>query len=82
MSINDEVVEAAARASHRRWEGKVSSWSKEDPVTRANYLEDARITLEAAAPHLMAAAWDDGATDGHLYGIKARNPYRAAGAVE
>jgi len=38
---------------------------------------DTRIALEAAAPHMMAAAWDEGYTTGNAHnGRRDTNPYR------
>ena len=64
--IPDEAVEAAA---------KVMFEHKDREVT---FREVARAALEAAAPHLMAAAWDEGfAADDFEVSIGMdRNPYR------
>jgi hypothetical protein len=80
MSISDEAVEAAAKYLGERffWNGPLLP-------------EVAREVLEAAAPHLMAAAWDEAMQDaddeGYLYAhqsdaMKARNPYRSAAVGE
>jgi hypothetical protein len=79
MSISDEAVEAAAEAV---WEhGEVIQ-------TREYAAELARAALEAAALHLMAAAWDECASslvyeDGSKVEIATNtNPYRSAGVGE
>jgi hypothetical protein len=70
MNISDEAVEAAYRANGAG--GYVNK-------------EDVRAMLEAAAQHLMAAAWDQGYKtamfDREYYSANA-NPYRAAGDGE
>ena len=65
--IPDEAVEAAAKYLTEKfnWNGELV------PAT-------AREVLEAAAPHLMAAAWDEGyegAVDAYD-GRNVSNPYR------
>jgi hypothetical protein len=65
MNISDEAVEAAARA-----------YTHAAPYLSAeNAIREA---LEAAAPHLMAEAWEQG---WDAEGWQA-NPYRSAGAGE
>ena len=66
--IPEAAVEAARTAIHRV---SLDTFTHEE----ADVL--ARHALEAAAPHMLAEAWQDGATDGHLYGIQATNPYRS-----
>ena len=54
--IPDEAVEAAAKAVQEVCETyDPGGWTEE-----ANWAIWARWILEAAAPHLMAAAWDEG----------------------
>jgi hypothetical protein len=67
MNIPDEAVEAAARALAER---------SRCPEEWQWYLSEARTALEAAAPHLMAAAWDEAIdwTPEH----RPANPYRKA----
>jgi hypothetical protein len=73
MNISDEAVEAAVEAV---WEhGEVIQ-------TREYAAELARAALEAAAPHLMAVAWDEGLSAGHHDRRLNANPYRSAGAGE
>jgi len=69
MNINDEAVEAAAKV-WLRLSLKQGSWTLEGNV---------RAALEAAAPHLMAVAWERGREDGYHH---RPNPYRSAGAGE
>ena len=56
--IPDEAVEAAAVA----WVGE-QVWQDCNEAWQADYMERARVILEAAAPHLTAAAngvgWND-----------------------
>jgi len=68
--IPDEAVEAAAKYLTEKfnWNGELV------PAT-------AREVLEAAAPHLMAAAWDEGYEQADYdapHAIKSDNPYRKA----
>ena len=62
--IPDAAVEAAVSA----WMGRKlqpGNWTQEDGM---------RAALEAAAPYLMAQAWDEGCADGGWND----NPYRTA----
>jgi acyl-CoA reductase-like NAD-dependent aldehyde dehydrogenase len=78
--IPEAAVEAAAKVL---WDKEmVAAWSKFPPSFHAPFLRDARAALEAAAPHLMARAWDE-CTGSLVYddGTKVdiasmRNPYR------
>ena len=73
--IPDEAVEAAAKVLApvpTVWEGLPDKF-------RAEYLDIARAALEAAAPYMLADAWDAGHT--HCFHVedprnKERNPYR------
>jgi len=73
--IPDEAVEAAAWALDLQTMGSGGALAgKFKEQTRA----EARHILEAAAPHLMAAAWDEGyecAVDAYD-GRNVSNPYR------
>lgn len=78
MNISDEAVEAAGRAYRAKVE-----WI--DRHSRDDYGREVelgvRAALEAAAPHLMAGAWDEGgraAVGHHDTGYPIRNPYKAA----
>lgn len=92
MNINEEAVEAAAKAiyateaypiydeakevftGHKPWE-----WLNEG--SWASYRTKARAAMEAAAPYLMAEAWDEG-VDWVWEGgpdVKDDNPYRSEG---
>jgi len=86
--IPDSAVEAAARAF---WEdGTNHSWADEDSGVRGECLASMRTALEAAAPHLMAEAWESGWANARgnylaLYQgqdipewVTLRNPYRAS----
>ena len=64
--IPDEAVEAAARAywdghykttSDPEWRDAVASPHRDDETGQVRDMM--RAALEAAAPHLMAAAWDE-----------------------
>jgi hypothetical protein len=66
MDIPDEAIEAAARALHKHFSaedetGMVSDFPSDE------YLCCAREALEAAAPHLMAAALSDAANEYRHY---------------
>jgi len=75
MVIPDAAIEAAARIIHSQHEtSPLDEWSA---IFQRQAKANARLVLEAAAPHMLADAWADGATDGHLYGIQAPNPYRS-----
>ena len=82
MNIPDEAVEAAALALLERDYG-VRDWSIVTEQVKGNYLDEARTALEAAAPHLMAQAWDEGERVGFEESFRdndprhTRNPYRA-----
>lgn len=52
--IPDEAVEAAARAFYQNQTGM--EWESRSEVLKETLRGDARAALEAAAPHLMAAA--------------------------
>jgi hypothetical protein len=73
--IPDEAVEAACEAVSKS-KGKMA------------FEDSVRLALEAAAPHLMAAAWDECASslvyeDGSKVEIATNtNPYRSAGVGE
>lgn len=62
MNISDEAVEAAVE----QLDAMGVSVSKK-------YM---RAALEEAAPHLMAAAWEEGREDGYHH---RPNPYKEAG---
>lgn len=66
MSISDEAVEAAKKVAFERYGSK--------PDT--TYL---RTILEAAAPHMLADAWDEGTNAPRDYNgwVVQSNPYRS-----
>lgn len=87
VTIPDEAVEAAARAMV----GASKNWSLEEwdaPFIPERYKDryrtQARAALEAAAPHLMGQAWDEGEGAGGLNHAaeecpeleQIKNPYR------
>lgn len=80
MNIIDEAVEAA----------KVAFDETNGGLFEDEYAYNvARQVLEAAAPHLMAQAWDEGERSGYAnsvaleYGLRqSPNPYRSAGVGE
>lgn len=61
--IPAEAVEAAARASFERANPRYV-WADIEPHWKAAYVENHRAALEAAAPHMLAGAWNEGATSG------------------
>ena len=93
MTISDEAVEAAAATLFRIRTGRDFSEMTGGP--RHLWVDEARQALIAAAPHLMAQAWDEGADSAwensgegwngeyprHAF-EKDGNPYRHAGAGE
>lgn len=74
--IRYEAVEAAARAMS----GIPDGWDRLPEKFRQEYRDAITPILESAAPHLMAAAWDEGIEAGVDGGVSdcdyARNPYR------
>lgn len=76
--IPDEAVEAAAWALDPQTMGSGGALAEKfKEETRA----EARRILEAAAPHLMAAAWDEGLEVGLVSAVRIdsapdTNPYR------
>lgn len=89
MNIPAEAVEAAARAMNPAvWGPQVWTFQAhgETPTEARNRvqreaLQQARAALEAAAPHMMAAAWDQGYKTGlfdrEFYSANP-NPYRTS----
>ena len=65
-AIPDEAVEAAAKAIFGDPTGE--TWALQLPEVQERSREDARLALEAAAPLLTAAAWDDGYGHGYKHG--------------
>lgn len=82
MNISDEAVEAAAKATYSS--DGLNAWTLEDVSTHNHYRRKARASLEAAAPHLMAQAWDEGVAYVFEGGaeVSDENPYRSAGDGE
>lgn len=76
-----EAVEAAAKAVYEDTFGK--SWEDESEDYRNELRETQRLALEAAAPYMLAEAWDEGgraATGTYDTGYPSRNPYRTPDA--
>lgn len=75
--IPDEAVEAAVKAWDRHWGARYG----DDAMDEMG--EEVRIALEAAAPHMLAEAWDEGCeamhatTGGEWPPIHEDNPYRS-----
>jgi hypothetical protein len=62
--IPAEAVEAAAKglaAANLRFK----PWDDLDDVARNHFMRDARAALEAAAPYMLAEAWEEGYTLGY-----------------
>jgi len=77
--IPDEAVEAAAKASFAARGGV--DWDSQSEHLRSTETAFTRAALEAAAPHLMAAAWDEGYRECYerqMYEPVPVNPYRKA----
>jgi len=72
MDITNEAVEAAARAFHH-------GWNPDGPEPFHSLgLARVRSALEAAAPYLMAEAWNEGYKDGRDGEWEDANPYQGA----
>lgn len=75
--IPDEAVEAAARAAAK--DDAEPNWYLDTERFRDAWRIRMRAALEAAAPHLLAAAWDEGFGRGTLSQFEeSTNPYREA----
>ena len=59
--ITDAMVETAARAERNVVWGDVIDWDEADPKSREMFSRGIRPALEAAAPHIAAAALRDAA---------------------
>lgn len=62
--ISDEVLEAAAAANYEARTGK--KWSVASTVWKALERSWMLRSLEAAAPHMLADAWDEGEQSGAM----------------
>jgi hypothetical protein len=76
MTISDEAVEAAARAMAHLFDYQTEAG-------KSHWRDKAKRTLEAAAPHLMVQAWDEGNIAG-IFDLPSEdhatpNPYRDVG---
>jgi len=97
MNVSDAAVEAAARAMAPAvwgpsvWQFAAHGEAPADARDRVQQqaLQDARAALEAAAPHMLAEAWDEGSVAGwvesglpHSWNaenkLRNSNPYRTA----
>lgn len=86
MNISDEAVEAAVhargRASNPKWDHPISGYQTFSNDQKECLREQARIELEAAAPHMLAGAWLEGmeamyaTTSSEWPPIPEQNPYR------
>ena len=85
MTISDEAVEAAAaamwekRPMQRTNDGAPLPLGEAKYYQRVRYLDQASAALEAAAPYLMADAWEQGREDGLWSDMETHpepNPYR------
>jgi len=83
--IPEEAVEAAARAILAAG-NHVGGWDNLPTFMQDQLVRDARAALEAAAPHMLEEAWEEGYDAGKDWGDKAakwfapdepENPYRA-----
>jgi hypothetical protein len=91
VSISDEAVEAAAaamwekRPMTRTSDGAPLPFGDAHRYQRIRFRDQARAALEAAAPNLLAGAWDEGydaRASEYPFGDVYYNPYRSAGAGE
>lgn len=57
-----------------------SNLAQEALVKFAEHVRGLRMYTADEISAIKAEAWEEGATDRHIYGFKARNPYRSAGA--
>lgn len=86
MNIPEEVLDQAARDAYAAYYGEQPDewekvWRNED---RVDWVNVARAALSAAAPTLMAMAWDEGAkammraveSENVVSFIAPNNPYR------
>jgi hypothetical protein len=65
MSISEAAIEAAVhargRANNSKWDDPIFGYENFS-ADQWEYLRDtARVALEAAAPHMLAEAWEAGA---------------------
>lgn len=79
MKISEEAIEAAAEGLVDHIEQK--PWEHMGDHLQSTYRDDARAALEAAAPLLMAQAWDEGCDQAASSNLDAQeckkhNPYR------
>lgn len=80
------IPEAAVEAAAVAWVGR-QVWQDCDEAWKADYMERTRLALEAATPHLLSGAWDEGFDRGFYDPLAGRdrdpsesrtpNPYRS-----
>jgi acyl-CoA reductase-like NAD-dependent aldehyde dehydrogenase len=70
VNIPDEAVKAAAKSF------MIGAWGRYDPEEVPRILNAVRESLVAAAPHLMAQAWDEGYVAGEDHGEWEAAPVR------
>ena len=76
--IPDEAVEAAAAAHYDSSPAHRATWVQLSAGHKRELMAPTRAALEAAAPYLLAAAWEEGyegAVDAYD-GRNVSNPYR------
>ena len=74
--IPDEAVEAAARGlAQQKWPTAIGVWDSFGQNMQDGFRDQARAALEAAAPHLMRVAWDEGWEAHGDWGGPTPNPY-------
>ena len=77
--MNKPVIpEAAVEAVTKAYVGPGdTAWDDPTPMVRRIRIQKMQKALEAAAPHLLIAAWDEGYTVGNAHnGRRDANPYR------
>jgi ribosomal protein L22 len=75
MNFSDEAVESAAAAIHSRT-SSAQPWREVRQDVRGEYISDAIAALAAAAPQLIAEAWERGREDCYHH---RPNPYKETG---
>ena len=73
MKISDAAIEAAAMAI---FGVDPETWAMQTTHVKDRYRWDAQAALEAASPHLLAEAWDEGYVSGKTEFFTVANPYR------
>ena len=68
MNVSEEAVEAAARAHYDSSPTYRATWVQLSAGHQRELMAPIRIALEAAAPHLTGAVWEEGYAQGHKHG--------------